>query len=69
MSKTWCTCSRSQPCQIGVGRLDRQVEIVDEPVQLVVAHHVGQAGPQAVAGLALDLVDVGDDAVEPAVRA
>ncbi len=46
--------------------LDRQVEVVDQVVDLVVAHDAGQVGAQTVADLALDLVDVRDDAVQVA---
>ena len=45
----------------------RQLQVADQGVELVVAHDVGQVGAQALPGLALDLVDVGDDAVEAAV--
>jgi hypothetical protein len=53
---------------LGIRRPDWQVEVVDQFVQFVVADHVGQTGAQAVAGLALDQVDVGDDAVDRSVR-
>jgi hypothetical protein len=56
------------PAPLGLGRGDRQLEVGDEPVDLVVAQHVGQVCAQAVADLALDLVHVGDHGVEVTVR-
>ena len=47
----------------------RQFQVADQRVELVVAQHTGQVGAQALAGLALDLVDVRHDAVEAAVLA
>ena len=45
----------------------RQLEVVDQPVEPAVAQHAVEVLAQAVAGLALDLVDVGDDPGEVAV--
>ena len=45
----------------------RQLQVADQPVELVVAQHVSQARAQAVPRLALDLVDMGDQAVDVAV--
>ena len=53
------------PLEVGDG--EGEVEVVDEPVQPPVAQHVVEVQAQVLAGLALDLVDVGDDALEVAV--
>ena len=45
----------------------RQVEVVDEPVEPAVAQHAVEVLAQVLARLALDLVDVRDDAGEVAV--
>ena len=39
-----------------VGRRDRQGQVDHEPVEVTVADHVAEVGPQALARLALDLV-------------
>ena len=51
------------------GRRDRdwQLEVADQRVEPAVAEHAVEVLAQALAGLALDLVDVRDDAVEVAV--
>lgn len=46
----------------------RQLQVGDETVDLVVADHVGEPFAQAVTGLALDLVGPRDDPVDPAVQ-
>jgi hypothetical protein len=55
------------PGPLEIGRLHRQIQVADQLVDLVVAQHVGQVGAQALAGLALDLVDPLDERVEAAV--
>ncbi len=50
-----------------VGDAERQLEVVDEPVEAAVAQHVVEVRAEVLARLALDLVGVPDDAGEVAV--
>ena len=54
-SKTWCTSSRSHGRTVRSASAERQLEVVDQPVEPPVAQHLVEVGAQALARLAPDL--------------
>ena len=67
LSKSLCTSCRSHGCAARSVTVAVSVEVADQRVEPAVADHVAEVLAERVAGLALDLVGVGDDVVEAVV--
>ncbi|GMA85045.1 hypothetical protein GCM10025868_02950 [Angustibacter aerolatus] len=67
-SKTWCTSSRSHWRRSRSAGFSGRLEVAHQSVEAPVAQHALEVLAQVVAGLALDLVDVGHHALQAAVQ-